>query len=133
MLGQPRGEQARLAGAAVPTTAAATAAAESAEALLQRGEFHLVYCIRFLERALLPRLVALLALGGFVLVSTWVDGPGLRAFGRPACADRVLAPGELAARYFGPDQGFRVVLDEVKAADDGREMSWFVAQRVMAV
>lgn len=94
------------------------------------GSFQLITCIRFLERALLPHLPSMLAPGGWLLYCTWLDGPGLRAFGRPSGRERVLQPGELAGSYFGAGQGFRVVRDEVALAPDGRELSMFVAQKL---
>jgi hypothetical protein len=92
-----------------------------------QGQYQLVVCVRFLERAFLGQVPGLLARGGFVLYSTFVDGPGTRAFGRPAGAEQLLQPGELAARHFGPAQGFRVVRDEVAPLPDGREVCMFVA------
>jgi hypothetical protein len=97
---------------------------------LRPASFQLLYCIRFLERSLLPQLPALVAPGGFILYCTWVDGPGLRAFGRPSGVDRVLQPGELGGQWFGAGQGFRVVRDEVLPAPDGRELSFFLAQKL---
>ncbi|KAF8072981.1 SPAC2E11.09 [Scenedesmus sp. PABB004] len=59
---------------------------------------------------------------------TFVDGPGLAAFGRPSGHEHVLQPGELA-RWFGPAAGFDVLRDEVAPAPDGRELSYFVARK----
>jgi hypothetical protein len=91
-----------------------------------QGQYQLVVCVRFLERAFLGQVPGLLAPGGLVLYSTFVDGPGTRAFGRPAGAEQ---PGEPSsrARHFGPAQGFRVVRDEVAPLPDGREVCMFVA------
>lgn len=101
------------------------AAASSISFTAQR--YDLILCVRFLERSLLPQLRAMLLPGGFIVYCTFVDGPGLRAFGRPSGPEHVLQPGELAA-LFGPGQGFKVLRDEVALSADGRELSWFVAQ-----
>ncbi len=93
--------------------------------------FHLVLCVRFLVRALLPRLRELLVPGGFILYSTFTDGPGLRAFGRPAGQEHVLAPEELAGRWFGALQGFEVLQDGITLSEDGRELSMFAARRLL--
>lgn len=105
-------------------------------AVLQGGsccsaKFDLVLCVRFLERSLLPRLRHFLNPGGFILYSTFIDGPGLRAFGRPSGPEHVLQPGELASLYFGPGQGFEVLQDEVVVSADGREMCQFIAKCVI--
>jgi len=92
------------------------------------NRFDVVVCVRFLERALLPRLKSFLKPGGFIVYSTFVDGPGLRAVGRPAGPEHVLAAGELADRFFGPHQGYSIIEDDIVLADDGRELSSFIAQ-----
>lgn len=93
------------------------------------GKFDLVLCCRFLVRALLPKLREMLNPGGFIVYSTFLDLPGVRAFGRPAGPDHLLLPGELAGQHFGPEQGFIVLRDEVVCTSDGREVSWFVARK----
>lgn len=93
------------------------------------GKFDLVLCCRFLVRALLPKLREMLNPGGFIVYSTFLDLPGVRAFGRPAGPDHLLQPGELAGQHFGPEQGFVVLRDEVVCTSDGREVSWFVARK----
>jgi rhodanese-related sulfurtransferase/SAM-dependent methyltransferase len=109
------------------------AARQGAAALQQAGACHLVVCSRVLVRALLPAIAqCLLAPGGWIVYHTFVDLPGVRAFGRPAGPEHLLAPGELAAQHFGPQQGFRVLRDDVVPAADGRELSWFVAQKLPA-
>eukprot|EP00775_Hariotina_reticulata_P007947 gene7947-8145_t len=95
------------------------------------NRFDVVVCVRFLERALLPRLKRFLKPGGFVVYSTFVDGPGLRKFGRPSGPEHVLEAGELAESFFGPDQGYSVIKDDIVLADDGRELSSFIAQLLL--
>jgi hypothetical protein len=67
--------------------------------------------------------------GGFILYSTFLDMPGVRAFGRPSGVDHLLQPGELAAQHYGPAKGFQVLLDSVVCTQDGRELSWFMARK----
>jgi hypothetical protein len=68
--------------------------------------------------------------GGFVLYSTFVDLPGVRAFGRPSGPDHLLQPGELAADHFGPAQGYQVLQDRIVPIPDGREVCWFVSRKI---
>jgi SAM-dependent methyltransferase len=90
-------------------------------------QYDLILCVRFLERSLLPQLRCMLKPGGYILYCTFVDGPGLRAFGRPSGHEHVLQPGELAS-LFGPQHGLTVLRDEVVLSADGRELTWFAAQ-----
>lgn len=94
------------------------------------GRFDLLLCVRFLERSFLQNMPKLLKPGGVILFSTFVDGPGLRKFGRPQGRDHVLQPDELAKSFFGPQQGFKVLLDEVETIFDGREISMFCARKL---
>lgn len=99
---------------------------------LDLGTFDLVVCVRFLCRAFLPRMAELLRPGGVLLYSTFVDGPGLQAFGRPQGREHVLEATELGRSYFGPGQGFEVLRDEVGVTSDGRELSMFCARKLWA-
>ncbi|GLI69012.1 hypothetical protein VaNZ11_013550, partial [Volvox africanus] len=91
------------------------------------GRFDLLVSVRFLERSFLPIMARLLNPGGVILISTFVDGPGLRAFGRPQGREHVLQRDELATCFFGPEQGFEVLRDDIEAISDGREVSMFCA------
>jgi SAM-dependent methyltransferase len=93
------------------------------------GRFDLILCCRFLVRALLPKLPGMLNPGGFLLYCTFVDLPGVRAFGRPAGPEHLLQPGELSGHHFGRTQGFQVLEDSVVTTADGREVCWFVARK----
>jgi 2-polyprenyl-3-methyl-5-hydroxy-6-metoxy-1,4-benzoquinol methylase len=112
--------------AAAPPPPADTAGASSTASTVLR-QYDLILCVRFLERSLLPQLRCMLKPGGYILYCTFVNGPGLRAFGRPSGHDHVLQPGELAS-LFGPQHGFTVLRDEAVLSADGRELSWFAAQ-----
>ncbi|PNH12419.1 hypothetical protein TSOC_000673 [Tetrabaena socialis] len=94
------------------------------------GSADLVLCVRLLCRSLLPRMAGLLRPGGFILYSTFVDGPGLRAFGRPQGREHVLEHGELSSTFFGAGQGFEVLRDDVSTIPDGREVTMFCARKV---
>jgi hypothetical protein len=100
------------------------------KALLEPGSFDLVLCVRFLERAALPCIAKLLRSGGCVAYCTFVEGPGLAAFGRPTGRERVLEPHELRRDWFGTRQGFRVIKDKIALSGDGRELSYFIAQKL---
>jgi SAM-dependent methyltransferase len=113
------------AGAAAPAPADTAGVSSTVSTVL--WHYDLILCVRFLERALLPQLRCMLKPGGYILYCTFVDGPGLRAFGRPSGHEHVLQPGELAL-LFGAQHGFTVLRDEVVLSADGRELSWFVAQ-----
>ncbi|GIL42966.1 hypothetical protein Vafri_784 [Volvox africanus] len=97
------------------------------------GRFDLLVSVRFLERSFLPIMAGLLNPGGVILISTFVDGPGLRAFGRPQGREHVLQPDELATCFFGPEQGFEVLRDDIEAISDGREVSMFCALKRVIV
>lgn len=93
-------------------------------------QYDLVLCVRFLVRSFLPRIHDLLRPGGFLLYSTFVEGEGLRRYGRPSGPDHVLQPGELARCWFNEDTGFTVIRDEVDTTRDGREVTHFLARRL---
>ncbi|GIL99482.1 hypothetical protein Vretimale_4631 [Volvox reticuliferus] len=93
------------------------------------GRFDLLVSVRFLERSFLPTMAELLNPGGVILISTFVDGPGLRTFGRPQSREHVLQPDELAKCFFGPEQGFEVLRDDIEAISDGREARCIVMGR----
>mmetsp|Transcript_30213 Transcript_30213/g.55200 ORF Transcript_30213/g.55200 Transcript_30213/m.55200 type:complete len:510 (-) Transcript_30213:79-1608(-) len=92
--------------------------------------FDLILCVRILERALSPRIRALLRPGGFVLYCTFLDLEGTRKFGRPTGERHLLQRHELSQLHFGPSQGFEVVRDDVSTLPDGREVSMFLARKL---
>lgn len=122
------------AAAAPPDMSAAAAAAPSSSPPPPDlgGAFDLILCVRFLERSFLSHLPRLLRPGGVLLYSTFVDGPGLRAFGRPSGREHVLQRDELAGSMFGPGQGFQVLRDDIDLTADGREVSMFAARKLDA-
>lgn len=123
-------EQNDLAGDGVDGGAAGVMDAGADPSITGKETYDMIVCVRFLERAFFGRIPELLKPGGFVLYSTFVNGPGTQAFGRPKGEDHLLQPGELAHRYFGPDQGFQVIMDETVLSMEGRELSKFVARKM---
>ncbi|KAJ9519778.1 hypothetical protein QJQ45_013455 [Haematococcus lacustris] len=88
----------------------------------------LILCVRFLERVFLPRLPGLLAPGGFLLFSTFLDLPGTRRFGRPKGERHLLQRSELRELFEGVHK-MQVLRDDVEVSADGRELSMFLARK----
>lgn len=127
-----------LAESRVRLLAAKVSDSSSLEQLLNMGGserspslFDLVLCSRFMDRGFFQQLPLLLNPGGYVLVSSFVDGPGVQKFGRPVGHAHLLQSGELAASWFGPTQGFAVVRDDIGFTSEGRELSLFVARKLL--
>ena len=81
------------------------------------GPFHLVHVARFLKREILAEIAALLAPGGLLLFHTFVeDSPS---------STHAVAPGELRRAF----SSLEILLDDVAAIDDGRELSFFAARK----
>lgn len=97
----------------------------SAVPFLRPGvQFDLVVCVRFLERALLPGLAALVAPGGCILYSHFVDG--VQLVGTPKHPSAYLEHGELR-RVLGATM--EVLLDVEATLSDGRPVVNFVCRR----
>jgi SAM-dependent methyltransferase len=88
--------------------------------LFHEQQYDLVLCIRFLERAFFPQLVRMVAPGGFVLYSTFMEGAA-----HPNDPRRLLKQGELREMF----RGWRIVCDEVEPLADGRPLCVFLAQK----
>ncbi|KAJ9519534.1 hypothetical protein QJQ45_000631 [Haematococcus lacustris] len=88
----------------------------------------LILCVRFLERVFLPHLPGLLAPGGFLLFSTFLDLPGTRRFGRPKGERHLLQRSELRELFEGVHK-MQVLRDDVEVSADGRELSMFLARK----
>lgn len=137
-------------GALIPLTKAESASSNAAPRL-PSGTFQLLLCVRFLERALFPRMRDWIAPGGYLLLSTFIKDTPLPAEVRlvrgwvlvrasahsraaqveaqyPSGDEHVLRAGELAA-CFGTAQGFVVLRDEVAALADGRRVTAFLARK----
>ncbi|KAK9766556.1 hypothetical protein K7432_004280 [Basidiobolus ranarum] len=92
------------------------------------NQFDLVICIRFLERSSFDILDSLVAPGGFLLYSTFVDG--VIEFEKPFGENHRLVLGELKAR-FGESQGYNVLCDKIEYIEDGRPVNSFLAQKLI--
>lgn len=88
--------------------------------------FDLILTIRFLSRPLLPHLSQLLAPGGFLLVSHFVDDPNYE-YDTPRPEHR-LRRGELAEIYGGLE-GLEIVMDVVEEVEDGRPVNSVLVRR----
>ncbi|RUS19197.1 hypothetical protein BC937DRAFT_87849 [Endogone sp. FLAS-F59071] len=88
--------------------------------------FDLILTIRFLSRPLLPHLSQLLAPGGFLLVSHFVDDPNYE-YDTPRPEHR-LRRGELAEIY-GALEGLEIVIDKVDKVEDGRPVNSVLVKR----
>ena len=86
-------------------------------------EYSLVTMNRYLHRPLLPRLPALLPVGGILAIQTFMEGAEL--FGKPKNPDHLLAPGELRKIF----STLEIIEDEVAKLPDGRPVSSFIAQK----
>lgn len=93
------------------------------------SKFNLILYSRFIDRSSFKLVGKLLQEGGFVLVSSFVDGPGVQRFGRPK-GPHLLQPGELRSSWFGDSTGFHVLRDDIVLGSDGRELSMFVARKM---
>ena len=83
--------------------------------------FHLITVCRHLHRPTLRELAAMLAPGGVLLFHTFLEGNS-----HPTDPASVLQVGELCAIFEGELQ---ILRDDACAIDDGRILSFFVAQR----
>ena len=94
---------------------------------LEGRHFDLVLVSNYLWRPLLPRIVDLVAAGGWLIYETFADGQ--QSIGRPARAEFLLQPGELLAAC----RGLRIVAYE-DGFEPGRDgVNPRFVQRVAAV
>lgn len=93
----------------------------------QQSGFSLVHVSRFLHRASFERIRDVLVKpGGCLVFHTFVEG--VEIFGRPRRKKHILKLGELA-KFFGQDAGWKILMDEVRPLEDGRPVSYFLAQK----
>ncbi|ORX95424.1 hypothetical protein K493DRAFT_315001 [Basidiobolus meristosporus CBS 931.73] len=86
-------------------------------------QFDLVICIRFLERSSFSIIDKLVAPGGILLYSTFVDG--VIEFDKPSGKNHRLELGELK-EYFGH---YTILHDRIEYIEDGRPVNSFLAQK----
>lgn len=88
-----------------------------------QSKFDLILGVRFLNRALLPKLETLLNPEGFILWETFVD------LGEPLASPKnpnfILQQGELAKVF----SSLNIIIDRIQKLPDGRPVNSFVAQK----
>jgi hypothetical protein len=89
----------------------------------EQGSFDLISVARYLHRPLFPYIQALLAPQGIILYHTFMQGSEI--FGSPKNPNYLLKTNELATFF----QGWNIWYDDVFALSDGRQMSYFIAQK----
>lgn len=94
---------------------------------LEGRVFDLVLVTNYLWRPLLPRIVASVAPGGWLIYETFADGQ--QTVGRPARADFLLQPGELVQAC----EGLQIVGYENGWTEDPGAVNGRFVQRVAAV
>jgi SAM-dependent methyltransferase len=102
---------------------------------LRPGQLDLIVCVRFLVRPLLPLLAHLLAPGGWLCYSHFVDGVQHSAVGTPASPAHYVMHGELREKCVPPaGSGIEmdVVVDREDLLADGRPVSNLLLRRRMA-
>ncbi|KAJ1675476.1 hypothetical protein EV182_001190 [Spiromyces aspiralis] len=94
-----------------------------------KSKYDLVLLVRFLNRESFDLIDHHIAPGGFLLISTFVEGPGLPEYSRPPPGScNRLQLGELR-RFWHDRKGYSVVADIVELLDDNRPINSFLAQK----
>ena len=93
---------------------------------LECGQFDLILTIRFLVRPLLPLLPKLLAVGGYLVISHFVED-GVHTYDQPR-KDHRLQLGELAELY-GSMDNVEVVTDVLEQIEDGRPINSVIIKK----
>lgn len=88
-------------------------------------KFDMILTIRFLVRALLPQLPSLLNVGGFLVISHFVED-GVHQYDQPRM-DHRLRLGELA-ELFSAMPGTEVIVDIIEEIEDGRPVNSVIVQ-----
>ena len=84
----------------------------------------MVHVSRFLDRSCYSLLRNSVSLGGFIVYHHFMESAE-----KPKEREKKLGAGELQS-VFGEEQGFEVLLNEERFADDGRPASFFVSQKM---
>lgn len=85
--------------------------------------------IRMLERSFFDEMKRSCVPGGFVLISTFVEGQDGELPFRPNTWDRVLRRKELRETWFKEEDGWRVISDNRVKTWDGRWECTFLARK----
>lgn len=88
-----------------------------------KQQFELVVVVRYLHRATLKQLKALLKPGGYIVYQTFMQG--CEKFGSPKNPRFLLKANELAEVF----SDFNIILDKVEYLTDGRPTNCFIAQK----
>ncbi|KAI9262144.1 hypothetical protein BDA99DRAFT_537491 [Phascolomyces articulosus] len=91
------------------------------------SQFDLILTIRFLVRPLLSQLPKLLAVGGYLVISHFVED-GIHTYDQPR-KDHRLQLGELAALY-GSMKNVQVVTDVLEQIEDGRPINSVIIKKI---
>jgi SAM-dependent methyltransferase len=117
---------------------------DPSDVCIEKNAFDMILCIRFLERAFLPRIKEYLNVGGILVYSTFVleenesdtsTEEGIRhgkhsfLYSSPSTFDKILGFNELN-EYFNEKEGFRVLMDLRSRTNDGRPLHNIIAQRI---
>ncbi|KAI8139127.1 S-adenosyl-L-methionine-dependent methyltransferase [Fennellomyces sp. T-0311] len=96
---------------------------------LGSSKFDMILTIRFLVRSLLPQLPQLLNVGGYLVMSHFVED-GVHTYDQPR-KDHRLQLGELATLY-GSMQNMEVVVDVIEQIEDGRPVNSVIIKKTGA-
>ncbi|MBE0493283.1 MAG: methyltransferase domain-containing protein [Thiomicrospira sp.] len=91
---------------------------------LPNQSFDLILMNRFLNRSLYPYMRAHTRPGGYVLISTFVEG--VEVFGSPKNPNLIVKKHELAKEF----AEFEVIVDKISRIEDGRPVASFLARRL---
>jgi SAM-dependent methyltransferase len=97
---------------------------------VQKGVVDLVLMSRFLYRPYLMDLLQLPRVGGFLMVSHFLDGCQHTPVGTPSTVDGYLLRHELASLCKSTESSFDIILDEETLLPDQRPICRFLARRL---
>ncbi|KAI7871237.1 hypothetical protein BDF14DRAFT_1764806 [Spinellus fusiger] len=89
--------------------------------------FDLILTIRFFVRSLLPQLPGLLNVGGYLIISHFVED-GVHEYSQPR-KDHRLALGELR-QFYTAMKNMEILVDEIEEIEDGRPVNSLVLRRL---
>ncbi|OLY80558.1 hypothetical protein AYI68_g5343 [Smittium mucronatum] len=89
-------------------------------------QYHLITSIRFVDRGILDSIDNLLYDGGVVFISTFVQGPNIPHFDKPA-PEHCLKPNELLDLFL--NKKYKIISNAIEKIEDGRSVNTFIAQK----
>jgi hypothetical protein len=96
---------------------------------VQHCSMDLVLMSRFLFRPSLPEMLLLPRVGGFLMISHFLEGCQHTNVGTPSTVEGYLLRGELTKLCAGSSAQYEVLLDDETALPDGRPICRFLARR----